>query len=847
MTLCLVGVITGTVVGGAFLLYIQNHLDTSVDDFELMAQDRDTTTMISYVDDEGNIVELSEERLSASENRVWVDLDDMSEYLPQAFIAVEDKRFESHDGVDWIRTARVTLDFFLGNGMAGGSTITQQLIKNITGDDDVSIQRKVQEIFRALNLEKQYDKTQILEMYLNNVYLSQGCYGVGAAAYAYFGKEVSELTLIESAAIAAITQNPSYWDPFIYPENNDDRRNYIIRQMYEQGRITQEEYAASYNQELILTPPGADDDGGYNVHSWYTDAAQQEAISLLMQEFGYTASVAEKLLLTSGFNIVTAQDPDVQAVLEKYYEDTENAIWQRKDESPIQPESAAVVIDPNNGNVVGLIGARGQKNGNLLLNYATQTKRPAGSSIKPVAVYGPALEAGVITYATVFDDTPVTFGNRYVDPETGEVSYSSPNGYPQNSPRAYNGLTNVAHGLRVSKNTISWRVLEQLGLQNSFDFLTQKLGYSTLVSSMTNSAGYVFTDIAYAPLAMGEFTYGVTVKEVTSSYQIFANGGIFNEERIVLKILDADGNVILDNEKKSEIVMSAQNASIMTKLLQNVLGTGGTASSGIPLKRTVNCAGKTGTTENNRDRWFVGYTPYYVCGVWFGYAMPRSLDKYDPNNTVPMQVWNAVMTEITKKYVDEAAAGGEPLKTFSAAPGVLDNVTYCKDSGKLMTEACKKDPRGSRSEIGSFVSGTEPTEYCDVHVLVDFDDETDRIAVSGCYDEGRVVQIALLNVLRTFPVNVQIYDAAYTYQVVAEDYSYEGFELDKYPFYQNLLPNGFYAGYTKGNTFNYLCTLHHREEVIETETGTVTEPGVLPVLNASVLPGQDYVWEFPLP
>ena len=373
-------------------------------------------------------------------------------------------------------------------------------------------------------------------------------------------------------------------------------------------------------------------------------------------------------------------------------------------------------------------------------------------------------------------------------------------------------------------------------MQNSFEYLTEKLGFSTLVSSMTTSSGYILTDIAYAPLAMGEFTYGVTVKEMTSSYQIFANGGIYNEERIVLQILDSEGNVVIDNEKQSQIVMSAQNACVMTKLLRNVVDTG-TASNknAITLKNTVNCAGKTGTTENNRDRWFVGYTPYYVCGVWFGYSMPRSLDKYNSDVTVPMQVWNAVMTEITQKYVNEAASGGTPLKTFEVAPGVLINVTYCKDSGKLMTEACKADYRylksssNNRAEMGWFVSGTEPTEYCDVHMLVDFDIENEHIAVEGCYEYGKVSQVGMLNVLRQFPYNIQVYDAAYTCQSLPDDYSYEDFDTSQYAYYFNLLPEGFFPGTTRGYYDNRICLVHPLTVEKETETETETE-SLLPLI-----------------
>ncbi|MBQ8254365.1 MAG: transglycosylase domain-containing protein [Clostridia bacterium] len=820
ITIGLVATITGVIVGGAFLLYVKNHLDTSVDDFAIMAHERSLTTSISYVDAEGNIVELESERLSATENRMWVSYNDMGDYLPQAFIAIEDKRFESHEGVDWVRTIKVTLDYFLGGGSQGGSTITQQLIKNITGDDDVTIQRKAQEIFKAINLEKRYDKTEILEMYLNNIYLSQSCYGVGAASYTYFNKEPSELTLIEAAAIAAITQNPSKWDPIIHPENNSARRNQVIKLMYEQGRITQEEYTAAYKQELVLNPPETDSDLGISIKSWYTDAAQQEAIQLLVKEFGYTETYASKVLLTSGFNIITAQDPKVQEVLEYYYEN--DSEWPSYDDSPIQPKSAAVVIDPETGNVLGLVGDRGQKNLNLGLNYATQTRRPSGSSIKPLSVYGPGLEFGAFTYGSVFDDIPINFGKQEVDPDTGDITYTRKTGYPHNTPNRYAGLQTVHEAVRVSKNTVSWRALEALGLQNSYDYLTQKLGISTLVERKVNSAGVVFTDISHSPLAMGEFTYGVTVKEMTAAYQIFVNGGIFNEERIVLQILDSKGNVVIDNTRKSDVVMSAENAAIMTKMLEEVVDSG--TATEVKLRSKIDCAGKTGTTSSKKDQWFVGYTPYYVCGIWFGYSMPRSLEKF---SGVPETMWNKIMGDLVADKIEAAKNGGEPLKTFNVPKSVI-TATYCKDSGKLLTDACKSDPRGSRAEIGYFVIGTEPTEYCTTHFLVDRDSKTNGILTPYCPQEN-AVKVGLLNVMRQFPCNISVTDAQYTGQVLPTDYSYRGLSASL-PYYQNMLPQGFFTGYSS-KYFNAACITHINSPVTSSVQTPATASTIQDILN----------------
>lgn len=834
MTLCLIGVITGVIVGGAFLLYAKDNIDTSVDDFADLIKDKDLTTRVGYLDADGKYVDLPSESLSAGEKRSWVKYSDFNEYIADAFVVIEDKRFEQHKGVDWLSTIKVTIQYFTGQGMRGASTITQQVIKNVTENDDVTIQRKAQEILKALNLEKKYDKTEILEMYLNSIYLSQGCYGVGAAAYTYFGKEVKDLTLIESAALACITQYPYYYDPIINPQHNAEKRNLVLKYMYDQGKITQDEFLSAYEKELVLKVSGDDDeDTSASVHSWYTDAAQQEAVRLLRDKFGYSARIAEKALLTGGYTIVTALDPDIQAIVEDYYE---NAEWEKHDNSPIQPNSSCVIIDHSNGNVVALVGSRGRKTINLGLNYATQTRRPSGSSIKPISVYGPGIEANAVTWGTVLDDVPINFGTETIDPDTGEKVYSNKHGYPKNAPDRYLGLTTVHEGVRNSINTISWRSLERLGLDNSFDFLTNKLHLTTLIESQTMSNGLTFTDKAYAPLAMGEFTWGVVVKEMVAAYQIFANEGIFNDERIVLKILDNDGNVIVDNEKKSEVVISAQTATITTKLLQDVVATG--TAYKITLKKNVDCAGKTGTSESNNDKWFIGYTPYYVCGVWFGYSMPRSLNKFNSVSSAPVLAWDAIMTKVMQKYVDAAKNGGEPLKKFVDAPGLVQ-VEYCIDSGKLPTDACRNDLRkitepkkGNRIEKGWFKAGTEPTEYCDCHVMVEYDKVKKAVAMNGCPSEN-TIKVGMLNHLRVLPFNIQIADAQYTWQQVPDDYSYEGLTSSQ-PFYIKLLPAGFYTGYTKnGGYYNHACLTHIKTEPDPPVTEPVIPDPVIPVEPAA--------------
>ncbi len=804
LTLLLVGLITGAIVGGAFALYIKNYVDASVDNIVIGSKSNQSLTTKVFHMESGVLVEDEKERLYASANRVWVPWasDNPEEdhidggYLQKAFVALEDKRFWSHNGVDWYRTAGCTLNYFLGRGMQGGSTITQQLIKNVTEEDDVTIQRKVQEILRALNLEKKYDKTEILEAYMNTVYLAQGCYGVSSAAFTYFGKNVKDLTLIESAAIASITQNPSLWDPIRHPDYNLKRRNECLDLMLEQGLITQEEYDGAYNKELVLNVPDQDEDVGTNIHSWYTDAAQEEAIELLMDHFGWSKTIASSMLLTNGYQIVTAMDPEVQEIVQTYYTNDEN--FEKVDNSFIQPQSSIVVVDPYSGNVLGIAGARGKKTINRGLNYATQTLRAPGSSIKPIAVYGPALEAGLITWATVTDDSPVNFGDETTG-DGGKAEYSRPNGYPQNYSKTFRGLTTTHYALTNSLNTISYKTLMKLGLENSFGFL-QRIGLSSLVESRTNSKGNTFTDLAYAPLALGQLTDGASLLEMTSAYTIFANGGVYNSPRFVLRILDSDGNVVIENEKKSEIVLSEQNATIMTMLLQNVVKSG--TARKMTLKDSVDVAGKTGTTMYDYDRWFVGYTPYYLCGVWFGYTQPRSLEKFTVSPSPALKAWDEVMVKLHEKYTSTGN-----VKKFTQAAGVINQV-YCADSGLLATDACKADPRGQRLEVGWFASGTEPTKYCTTHVMVDYCTSGKGIATSGCKNTKKV---GLLNISRAFPLQVKIEDAQYVYRELPSGYSYENL-TESMPYFANAITEGMYVGITgSGTQYNHVCLEHIKD------------------------------------
>ncbi len=546
LTILLIGLITGVIVGTAFALYVKNNIDPTLDTSLLIASGTDTTTRIYYLKYDsaenrqnriGTPVEIEEDRIYASQNSLWASYPQFPKYLCQAFIAIEDRRFYSHNGVDWLGTGKAVLNFFLGfERVRGASTITQQLIKNLTGANEVRIQRKIQEILRALNLQKEKSREEILEMYLNIIYLSNNCKGVQAASNYFFGKDVSQLSLVECAALAAIVQNPSRYDPVRFPEENKKRRNTVLRLMNEEGYITESEYQYALNQELdlVLDKTSGEDTSSDNVFSWYKEAVFSDVQAALMKKFNTDKYAASMMIYSGGLKIYTVMDPFVQDTLEEVYEnDTEYFPYSN---DGLQPESAMVIMDPYTSDVLGLVGGRGVKIGNRITNRATQSRRSPGSSIKPLAVYAPALDAGLINFATVFDDVPVNFGDY--DPDWNVESEEPlaedeeprekvvPKAWPENAPAVYAGLTTVNQAIITSKNTIAVRVLQELSIDRSFDFVKNKVGISSFVDFYTTPSGVTMTDKLLAPLALGQMCYGLTVEEITAAYCIFQNNGV---------------------------------------------------------------------------------------------------------------------------------------------------------------------------------------------------------------------------------------------------------------------------------------------------------------------------------
>ncbi len=617
---------------------------------------------------------------------IYTVYEDMPRDLINAFVAIEDKRFWRHDGVDLWRTGRAGVSYLSGNASFGGSTITQQLVKNLTGKDEHSLDRKLNEIFTAFDLEKKLPKTRILETYLNVINLAEGCYGVGAAAKRYFSKPVNELSLTECATIAAITQNPAKYDPILCPQNNLSRRNIILREMEKQGYITEAERDEALQTSLGLhpTPRSVSDP----VTSWYIDMVIHDVIRDLQNSFGYSYDKAALMVYKGGLTIETAMDESMQKALEQYYSQVDHFPQGEYG----RPQSACILIDPYTGDILAVAGAVGEKKANRIQNYAVDTHRPAGSCIKPLSVYAPALEKGLITWASILEDQPLLEKN------------GKP--WPSNADGLYRGRVSAGKALAHSINTVSVRILEEVGCDQSFAFLHDRLGLRSLVSPAENAAHH---DATVSSLALGQQSRGVSVRELTGAYSVFYDGS-YRPPVSYHRVLDREGKVLLENPKieKTEPVLSAENAALMTRMLCAVTQEGTAAPYMEELKALgIEAAGKTGTTQNNCDRWFVGYTPRLLAGVWMGYDYPVAMKGIRGNPCVT--IWDQLMATFERDY-----EGRPPQSAFESSDGLIQ-MRFCPLTGKRLNEFCEDPVYGVQSEIGWFVRGTEPMDHCDLH------------------------------------------------------------------------------------------------------------------------------------
>ena len=722
-TILLVFVLTAAIFAGIFSAYINSSMrgrvEVYLDEFETKV-----STELYYQEPSSGEWTMYHTLFLDSENRIWADLEQIPKDLRNAVVAIEDKRFYTHKGVDWHGTARAIFSTIFGGSVQGGSTITQQLVKNVTGDNQNTVKRKVMEIYRAQELEKRYEKDEILEAYLNEVYFGYSCYGVVTASLKYFNKDVSELSLAECASLIAITNNPSLYDPLQTDwglENNRTRQLLVLGAMLEQGKIDQAAYDAAKEENVVFSngytilggrvdvdtdkKDDTDTDGGdeqpeeetktaTSSQSYFTDAVIEDVAAALVEKYGLTDSTnpvtgkvttafdqGVNMVYGKGYKIYTTQNPDYQKIAEEVCSDTSNLPYTSTytnsygDKETEQLQVGMTIVDPYTGYVVAMVGGAGVKQYDRGWNWATSA-RQCGSAIKPISVYAPALDDGTINGASTIDDYPVMVLNGSV--------------YPKNANGRYKGLTPLHTAIARSTNTCAVRVVQEYGTSRSYDFMTNKLGFTTLTSQDAQQVGN---------MGLGGLDRGVTTEEMAAAFAAFANEGIYTAPRTFVRVEDADGNVILENEAKASVAMKDTTAALMNSLLQEVIN-GGTGYEG--RISGMHVAGKTGTTNNDQDRYFVGYTPYYSCAVWVGYVHNQRIVA---SGNPAASMWQKVMSRIHADLPD---------KDFFSCSG-LTYVKVCADSGLLATDSCAEDCRGSRVYSALVAADNAPSAYCNMH------------------------------------------------------------------------------------------------------------------------------------
>ena len=829
-TVIMIVLICGVVFIGTLGDYLQDDILTAAADWSLEDYDLERTSFIHYVDNNGDIQLL--QQIYTTTDRQWASLDDIPQALVDAAIAIEDKRFYEHQGVDWITTVKACLNmFFGGDDQFGGSTITQQFIKNHTQEKSVTVQRKVMEIFRAQLFEREYDKDLIMEYYLNEIYLGRGCYGVKSAAAEYFGKELESLTVAECASLISITNNPSMFNPYatsVYMYKGEERdgagRNRyrqlnVLDQMHEQGFLTDEEYEEAVAQEMVFKEGIADEDrwtvcenedcgyegtrnnfsgsgdtwycpicGGItsvstnasqHIYSWFVDAVIIDFASYLAEQDGKSwdeldqggRNVYLDRIQKGGYHIYTTLDMDVQRQVDEIYGNLDNIPSTR---STQQLQSAIVVIDNETGDVVALSGGVGEKNTFLGYHRATQAKLQTGSAQKPISVYAPAFESGKVTPATVFKDLPVTY-------EEGN--------WPKNDNRKYQYARTVYQGIVSSVNTISVRTLDAIGAQYAYSFAKYNFGQDHLVETYETS-WETKSDVGQAPLALGALTVGATVQEMSAAYATFANNGTWREPRLYTKIYNSDGKLVVDNTQDTRKILSEKSVNYINYCLYNAAnhGTGGAA-----IFRGQTIAGKTGTTSSNRDRWFCGYTDHYTAAVWVGYDQPEQINI---GTNPAAQLW--------RKVVQPIHEGLDAVGLYNG--NVFQTVAVCLDSGLKATEACHADARGiDRVVYVNVYPEDAPDGTCDKHVRMEYCYTGGGVATEYCsMFPGTEIGSRSLVKLSRGEIN-EIRSAANVGLV-------DGYTYDKYVYCTDGSWHGFYDTVNYGVDMPYVCcTVHTRE------------------------------------
>ena len=764
VTVLLIGIVCGFVFVGILGDYLQEDIlpmaDMEIEDVEI-----DKNSTMYYVDEKGDIQVY--QHIFASTTTKWADLEDIPEDLIHAAVSIEDKRFYTHQGVDWITTIKACARMFFGDDSVGGSSITQQLIKNLLlfedeTADDVTVQRKVLEIFRALQLEKRYHKDTIMEMYLNCIYLGQGCRGVRSAAETYFGKELELLTTAECASLISITNSPTYYDPYQNFENNKIRKENVLWTMRENGWLDEAEYQAALAQELVLKAGVAKEDrlascenencdyrgqvktykseGGVyycpqcnsqtavmsdnskSVYSYFGDTVLEDVAKMLAQQAGFqwnraTRDMMMQQIQKAGYHIYTTLDKRVQDQIDAIYTDL-NKIPDTRGGQQLQ--SGMVIIDIRSGDIVGMAGGVGEKTEHDAWNRATDAERQSGSCIKPVTVYAPAFESGAITPATVIKDLPMTYSNG---------------AYPLNDTRTYSYARTIYRGVVRSVNAVAANTLDRSGESYAFKFARDKFRLSTFVEEYVDAAGTVHTDVGIGPLALGAQTFGVTVRDMASAFATFANDGEYRRGRTFTKVYDSNGNLVLDNVQEKEQILSKKSVDYMNYCLTAATKEGTGTEANLFNQYGITTAGKTGTSGNSKDRWYCGYTGYYAAAVWCGFDDPETITCINVNNPAAY-LFKQVMGPIHK--------GKSDILLYSNR---MQDVTVCLSSGKLATAACGNDVRQISPLVADEFMSTStaavypedvPTQVCDKHVMVDYC-SGGGVATQACRASGATI------------------------------------------------------------------------------------------------------------
>lgn len=760
------------VIGFTGLGMAKGILDSSPD---ISAVDVSPTGFVTVIyDNAGNEIQ----RISdAGSNREKASIEEIPEHLQWAFIDIEDERFYEHNGIDLKGILRAGYVALTSRDLSeGASTITQQLLKNNVFENGgyesnvgALVTRKLQEQYLALELEKKIDKKKILENYLNSINLGSGNYGIKAAVKFYFNKDLSELTVSESAVIAAIAQNPTRLNPLNYPDNNAERRTKILSNMLRLGHISQEQYDEANNDDVYSRIQSVNSENESSVYSYFVDALIDQVLEDLEEQKGYTSSQAINALYNGGLSIYTTQDTAMQTICNeelaneanyapkveysiswswsvqkadgtnKNYSQEHILSYHRKDlgensyklifstqeaaqaaidtfkasvlqdgdtelgENTIftpQPQASFSLIDQTTGYVKALVGGRGTKQTSLSLNRATDTARQPGSCFKIVAAYAPALDTSGYTLGTVIDDAPF----NYVNGRSVNNWYSG-----------FRGLSTVREGIRDSMNILAVKTITSITPKLAFDYL-QDFGFTTLVEEDINQA-----------TALGGLTYGVTNLELCASYAAIANKGVYIEPTLYTKIVDADGQVLIEHSSETHTVLKESTAFLLTNAMQDVITSGTGKTAAVP---GMNVAGKTGTSQDTNDLWFAGYTPYLTGAVWMGYDENDQMSDVSYHN----RLWSKIMTRIN-------AAFGYTDKAFQM-PDSIESAQICSISGKLaIPEVCDHDPAGSAIITEYFAKGTVPTDTCNAHTAVTICSISGQVATQYCPAGSIVSQI----------------------------------------------------------------------------------------------------------